>query len=51
MKTLLVALVCLVGGTSSVWADKNYMTTMTGQLGLSDNSTPAWTYYTKVSHQ
>jgi len=49
MKTLLVALVCLVGGASSVWADKTYMTTMTGQLGLSDNSTPAWTYYTKTA--
>ena len=32
-----------------MWADKTYMTTMTGQLGLSDNSTPAWTYYTKTA--
>ena len=38
MKTLLVALVCLVGGTSSVWgAPTSYLTTWTGSVGT-DNS-------------
>ena len=36
MKTLLVALVCLVGGTSSVWAAE--MATMTGRLGAVNNT-------------
>ena len=44
-KTLLVA-AGLLGG-SSAWAAEN-MTTMTGLLGLEDNSTPAWTYYSKT---
>ncbi len=48
-KSLLVVAMLLVGGVSSVWADKTYMSTMTGQLGLTDNTTPAWTYYTKTA--
>ena len=38
MKTLLVALVCLVGGTSSVWGASNFLTTWTGQVGTATNS-------------
>ena len=38
MKTLLVALVCLVGGTSSVWGADTFLTTWTGQVGTATNS-------------
>ena len=38
MKTLLVALVCLVGGTSSVWGEDTFLTTWTGQVGTATNS-------------
>ena len=47
MRVLLVAAGLCVGA-GSVWADKTYMTSMTGLLGLEDNSTPAWTYYSKT---
>ena len=46
LKTFLLAVGLLVGG--SAWADKTYMTTMTGPLGLTNNSAPAWTYYSKT---
>ena len=47
IKSLLVA-VLLGVGVNGAWADKTYMTSMTGLLGLEDNSTPAWTYYSKT---
>ena len=50
MKTLLVALVCLVGGTSSVWAaptGNNVLSTATGIVGPKDNSSAAFIYGSK----
>ena len=46
MKTFLVA-VCLLGGGNVAWAEN--MTTMTGVLGLTDNSAAWWTYYSKAA--
>lgn len=46
LRTLLAA-VCLLVGTNA-WAE-TYLTTMTGQLGLADNSAGWWTYYSKAA--
>ena len=45
-KTLLVVVSLLVGGASSVWGEN--MTTMTGRLGLADNSGNFGAYATKL---
>ena len=46
MKTLLVvALLCV--GTSNVWGDKVFLTTMTGTVGKTDLSGDWWTYCSK----
>ena len=49
LKQTFLVLALLGAGITNAWADVTNMTTMTGLLGLEDNTTPAWTYYTKTA--